>query len=249
MARPGPSSPGSAGAPGPRVRLGMLVPSSNSNAETLTAALLAHRPDVGVHYSRFRLPPELGDAIDAAVLGDAPSLLADAELDAVAFHGTSGSWVGLDGDRNLSASLAAATGAPATTASLAVVDALAALGATRIAVVFPGPAPIADLIAQEYARSGLEVVATSTPETVLSNPEIARLPAEDIATLMRPAFVPDAEAVVCIGTNLRAGYLVPEFEREFGVPVVDSAVATLWKLLRLAGAAQPTPGWGRLFEV
>jgi maleate isomerase len=65
---------------------------------------------------------------------------------------------------------------------------------------------------------------------------------------MRPAFVPDAEAVVCIGTNLRSGYLAAGFESEFGVPVVDSAVATLWELLRLAGAAKPVAGWGRLME-
>lgn len=249
MGRPGPiGPPGPAGAPGPRVRLGMLVPSSNSNAETLTGAMLGGSADVGAHYSRFRLPPELGDAIDASVLGDAPALLADAELDAVAFHGTSGTWVGLDGDRQLCAALTELTGAPATTASLAVVNALEALGVTRVAVVFPGPPSILPLIAGEYARHGIHVVATSSPEVVLSNPEIARLAREDIAALLRPAFVPAAEAVVCIGTNLRSGYLVDEFEAEFGVPVIDSAVASLWELLRLAGAARPIPGWGRLFR-
>jgi maleate isomerase len=234
--------------PGPAVRLGVLVPSSNSNAETLTATLLADRPDVGVHYSRFRLPPDLGDAIDAAVLGEAPSLLADVEPEAVAFHGTSGTWVGLEGDRALCAELADRTGAPATTASLAVVQALAALSVTRVAVVFPGPAPILPLIAEEYARCGLDVVASSSPEAVMSNPEIARLGWDEIASLMRPAFVPEAEAVVCIGTNLRSGFLAADFEREFGIPVVDSAIATLWELLRLAGA-KPLNGWGRLMEI
>ncbi|WP_415854679.1 aspartate/glutamate racemase family protein [Sinomonas sp. G460-2] len=239
-------APGATDIPGPRVRLGMLVPSSNSNAETLTSAMLSGRADVGVHYSRFRLPPELGDAIDASALGDAPSLLADSELDAVAFHGTSGTWVGLDGDVRLCAALTEATGAPATTASLAVVRGLEALAVSRVAVVFPGPPAILPLIAGEYARRGIEVVATSSPDVVLSNPEIARLGRERIAALLRPAFVDGAEAVVCIGTNLRSGYLVEEFEREFGVPVIDSAVATLWDLLRLAGAARPSEGWGRL---
>ena len=234
-------------APGPLARLGMLVPSSNSNAETLTGAMLSGRRDVGVHYSRFRLPPELGDAIDASVLGCAPSLLADADVDAVAFHGTSGTWVGLDGDARLCAALTDATGAPATTASLAVVSGLEALALTRVAVVFPGPPTILPLIAEEYAGRGIEVVATSIPDVVLSNPEIARLSRAEIAALMRPAFVDRAEGVVCIGTNLRSGYLVEELEREFGIPVIDSAVATLWELLRLAGAARPSAGWGRLF--
>ncbi|ALE04902.1 hypothetical protein AL755_04310 [Arthrobacter sp. ERGS1:01] len=233
-------------APGPSFRLGVLVPSSNSNAETLTAAMLTGRPDVGVHYSRFRLPPSLGDTIGASILGDAPALLSDVSAEAVAFHGTSGTWVGLDADRRLCEQLSDSAGAPATTASLAVVAALEALGLSRVAVVFPGPATIPPLIAKEYGRRGIQVVATSTPGLDLSNPEIARLDRDRIASLMRPAFVDGAEAVVCIGTNLRSGYLVEEFEAEFGIPVIDSAVATVWELLRLAGTSAPIPGWGRL---
>lgn len=233
-------------APGPLRRLGVLVPSSNSNAETLTAAMLAERPDVGVHYSRFRLPPSLGDTIDGTVLGDAPGLLADVSADAVAFHGTSGTWMGLDGDRRLCAQLSKSVGAPATTASLAVVAALEVLGLSRVAIVFPGPETIPPLIAKEYGRHGIRVVTASSPGVELSNPEIARLGRDEIAQLMRPAFVDGAEAVVCIGTNLRSGYLVTEFEAEFGIPVIDSAVATVWELLRLADASAPMPAWGRL---
>ncbi|MCG2622549.1 aspartate/glutamate racemase family protein [Arthrobacter sp. I2-34] len=236
-------------APGPSYRLGVLVPSSNSNAESMTAAMLADQPDVGVHYSRFRLPPSLDDAIDAEVLGEAPALLADAEVAAVAFHGTSGSWTGVAGDRALCAGLAAATGAPATTASLAVLAALQALSAARIAVVFPGPAGIARLIEEEYARHGIEVAGTFVPATVMSNPQIALLGRGDIESMMRPAFMGGADAVVCIGTNLRSGYLAAGFEAEYGLPVVDSATATLWHLLQLAGAARPIPGWGRLLAM
>ncbi|AMM34463.1 hypothetical protein SA2016_3806 [Sinomonas atrocyanea] len=236
------------GAPGPSTRLGILVPSSNSNAESLTAALLTSRGDVGVHYARFRLPPSLDEMIDAAVLGAAPDLLADAEPDAVAFHGTSGTWMGLDGDRDLCQRLSERTDAPATTASLAVVEALRALEASRIAVVFPGPAAILPLIAAEYAEQGLHVIATSSPATVLANPEIARLSRDDIAALMQPAFRPAVDAVVCVGTNLRSGYLAEELESATGVPVVDSAVATAWQLLRLAGTPQPVDGWGRLMR-
>lgn len=224
----------------------MLVPSSNSNAESLTADILAASPDIGVHYSRFRLPADLDDRIDAKVLGDAPSLLGDAELDAIAFHGTSGSWTGLEGDRVLAESLTVASGAPATTASLALVAALGTLDAGRVAVVFPGPASIVALIEREYTSCGLEVVRSSVPATSMSNPEISRMSRADIAALMRPAFGPGIDAVVCIGTNLRSAYLAAGFESEFGVPVVDSATATLWHLLRLAGTARPIPGWGAL---
>ncbi|WP_427017544.1 maleate cis-trans isomerase family protein [Pseudarthrobacter sp. P1] len=222
------------------------MPSSNSNAESLTAAILAGEPAVGVHYSRFRLPAALDDSIDAGVLGDAPRLLGDAELDAIAFHGTSGSWTGLAGDRALCGSLTAATGAPATTASLALVAGLEALRLGRIAVVFPGPASIMVGIAREYAAHGIDVVRSAVPTAPMSNPEISRMDRQAIDALMRPAFGAGADAVVCIGTNLRSAYLVAELEEEFGVPVVDSATATLWHLLRIAGAARPIAGWGML---
>lgn len=232
--------------PGPKSRLGILVPSSNSNAESMTAAILAQQPDLGVHYSRFRLPPNLDDAVDLSVLGDAPALLGDAEIGSIAFHGTSGSWTGLDGDRALCRELAASTGAPATTASLAILEALRALAVSRIAVVFPGPQAIGDLIRGEHAAHGVNVVGVSVPASAMTNPEISRLGRREIEAMMRPAFEYDAEAVVCVGTNLRSGYLVADLEQQFGVPVIDSAIATLWQLLRIAGVARPIQGWGAL---
>ena len=80
----------------------------------------------------------------------------------------------------------------------------------------------------------------------MSNPEIAGLDAGAIGALMRPAFSPGLDAVVCVGTNLRSGYLVEAFEQELGIPVVDSAIATLWHVVYLAGVSRPIRGWGGL---
>ncbi|MDQ4214633.1 hypothetical protein [Microbacterium capsulatum] len=235
-------------APGPRRRLGVLVPSSNSNAESSILRMLAGEADVAAHFSRFRLPPDLGDRIDAGVLGDAPAMLADVEPDAIAFHGTSGSWTGFAGERELCAQLEVVVGAPATTATLAVRAALDALGLRRVGLVFPGPRPIAEQIAVQYAADGVAMPVISAPEVELANAEIARVGEDWIDALLRPAFQGDVDGVVCIGTNLRSAYRVSAFEAEFGVPVIDSATATLWQLLRLAGAARPIAGWGALLQ-
>lgn len=235
-------------APGPSVRLGVLAPSSNSNAESSLQRMLAAQGDVSAHVSRFRLPPSLGDRIDTKVLGDAPALLADVEPDAVAFHGTSGSWTGFEGDRALCAQLTEAVGAPATTATLAVRTALDALGLRRVGLLFPGPRAIAEAIADQYGADGVEVPVLSAPEEDLSNAEIARVGIEWIDALARPAFDGDIDGVICVGTNMRSAYRVPTYEAEFGIPVIDSATATLWHLLRLAGAPRSIPGWGRLLD-
>lgn len=233
-------------APGPSVRLGVLVPSSNSNAESSIQRMLAGQEDVAAHVSRFRLPASLGDRIDAEVLGEAPALLADVEPDAVAFHGTSGSWTGFDGDRLLCEQLTAVVGAPATTATLAARAALDALGLNSVGLVFPGPRGIAEEIVAQYEADGIRMPVLSAPEVELANAEIARVGDDWIDALMRPAFSGEVDGVLCIGTNLRSAYRVADFEAEFGIPVIDSATATLWHLLRLAGAARPIPGWGSL---
>ncbi|HEX6873503.1 MAG TPA: hypothetical protein VF163_20590, partial [Micromonosporaceae bacterium] len=182
-------------------RLGLIVPSSNTNAEPLTAAMLTSLPAIAVA-SRFALPADLATVIDERLLGPAADLIAEAGVVAMAFHGTSGSWLGLDGDRALAAGLARRTGVATTTASLATIAALASLEVTRVGLVFPGPAEIADTIAVEYRRAGCEVVARSVPAAPMSNPEISVLTPTEIEALICPAGMNDAQAIVCVGTNL-----------------------------------------------
>ena len=84
-------------------RLGMITPSSNSVLEPVTAAMLAASPDVTAHFSRLRVT-EI--ALDAPALGQfdpghmlaAAELLADAKVDAIAWNGTSASWLGIAPD-------------------------------------------------------------------------------------------------------------------------------------------------------
>jgi len=81
------------------VRLGFLTPSSNTVLEPLSTAMVAEMPGVTLHFSRFRvIEIALSGAAtaqfdDAAVL-QAAALLADARVDAIAWSGTSASWLG-----------------------------------------------------------------------------------------------------------------------------------------------------------
>src|SRR5215212_9288289 len=116
------------------MRLGMLTPSSNTVLEPLTAAMLADLPGASAHFSRFRVVAiNLGDAsrgqFDPAPVVAAAELLADARVDSICWNGTSGAWLGLGGDRALCGAVTARTGVHATTATLALVEALRRLGA------------------------------------------------------------------------------------------------------------------------
>lgn len=235
--------------PGPSCRLGVLVPSSNSNAESSLQRMLSSQTTVAAHFSRFRLPASLDTRIDLPILGEAVGLLTDVDPDALAFHGTSGSWNGFEGDVALCVQLSDVSGSPATTATLAVREALRWCGGRGIGLVFPGPAQIAEKIMSQYRADGFAMLSYSAPEVELANAEIARVPKSWIEGLFQPLLENGAlDTIVCIGTNLRSAYLVDEIERSYGVTVIDSATATLWELLRLARAERSITGWGRLLQ-
>jgi maleate isomerase len=232
-------------APYREARVGLIVPSSNTNAEPLTAATLSRLPVIALA-SRFALPTDLTVAIDETVLGPPADLLAEADVRAIAFHGTSGSWMGLERDRALAAALQQRTGVPTTTASLATIDGLKALNIWRPGLVFPGPAAIANGIVAEYHQAGIELEVGKPLDRGLTNPEISLLNYTQIIRMISAAAVRGVDGLVCIGTNLRAGYLVEELEASLGLPIVDSALAVVWRLLEMTGVGQRPTSWGQL---
>ena len=117
-----------------RKRLGMLTPSSNSVLEPVTYAMLGGTPAISAHFQRFRVTEIALDAnalhqFDSSLMLPAADLLADAKVDAMAWNGTSASWLGIERDKSLCEAITARTGKPATTSTLACIDAVRAHGA------------------------------------------------------------------------------------------------------------------------
>ncbi len=143
-----------------RKRLGMITPSSNSVLEPVTSAMLHGVTDVTAHFSRFRVTEIALDAaalnqFDASVMLPAADLLADAKVDAIAWNGTSASWLGIGRDRSLGAAITERTGVPATTSTLACIDAARALGAKRVGLVSPYTDDVQRRIADVWAEEGI----------------------------------------------------------------------------------------------
>ena len=237
------------------MRLGMLTPSSNTVLEPLTAAMLADLPGASAHFSRFRVVAiDLGAGsrgqFDPAPVVAAAELLADARVDSICWNGTSGAWLGPDVDRALRDAVTARTGIPATTATLALVEALRRLGARRYGLVTPYLGEVQAAIVARWAEIGLECAA----ERHLEDPgnfsfaehgeEVVRRMARAVA-----AAKPDAVAIHC--TNFRGAGVAPELEAELGLPVLDSVAVSLWGAVRAAGgnAAPLARRWGRVFTL
>jgi maleate isomerase len=175
----------------------------------------------------------------------AVEMLADARMDAYLWCGTSGSWEGIDRDRALVAAIRERTSAPATTATLALLDAFRALGTRRYGLVVPYVAPIARRITDNFAAAGFECAAVERDE-LTENWQFAAISADSIAARVRrvAAARPDAIAIHC--TNLRGAEVATSLERELGVPVLDSVAVGLWGVLSSLGVELPANGFGSL---
>lgn len=236
------------------VRLGLLTPSSNTVLEPMSAAMVAGLPEVSLHFSRFRVTEiALSDAalaqFDPAPVLHAAALLADARVGAIAWSGTSASWLGFDRDAALCRQIEDMTGIPATSSVLALNEALARTGVRRLGLVTPYRDDVQARIVANYAELGVECVAErhlrlqdNFSFAAVTEAQLGRM-AHDVADA-----APQAVAIVC--TNLRAAALAPRLEAALRCPVYDSVATALWKGLRLAGG-DPTQitGWGSLFAL
>ena len=232
------------------LRVGMLVPSSNTALEPEVSRLAALVPDLDVHFSRVRVTrittaPAEDSQFDVEPMAAAATLLRDAKVDVVAWAGTAGSWLGPEREAELLAALELAAAAPATTSTVALLAACQALGVKRVGLVTPYTADVVTKIRATYARAGLEAVAEAHLG-IADNWSFGNVTPGQIRQLARDAGQHEADAVLVVCTNLRGAGVVAELEAELGIPVLDSIGATLWHAAITAGRPLHVAGAGEL---
>ncbi|ELY60903.1 Asp/Glu/hydantoin racemase [Natronococcus amylolyticus DSM 10524] len=228
------------------VRLGLIVPSSNTTAEP---EFREFAPEgTTVHAARMALESVTVDALDEmshdAVRGG--ELLGHADVDAVAYACTTGSLLHGPGfDAELEAEIGEAAGVPAVATARSVCRALEALDAERIAVVTPYTADL-DAKEREFLEAaGFEVVAIEG-RGIEANTEIGTLEPEDaheqVLEVVNAHLAASIDAVFLSCTNYQSLEAVGDLEAELGVPVVTSNGATLWDLCRHLDTTVDAPG-------
>lgn len=235
-------------------RIGMLTPSSNTVLEPYTSAMFAPFGDnASAHFGRFRvveisLSQTSLSQFDTRPVLDAAERLADAQLDLIAWNGTSASWLGLERDRALCAAITAATGVPATSTMLAYDAFFRATGVKTLGLVTPYLSEIQDRIIANYADQGIQVVADARLED-RGNFSFATYTKDKVAGMVRHVATarPDAIAIIC--TNFRGAPIAQALEDEIGIPVIDSVAITAAHTMAGAGLdpARVT-GWGSVFQ-
>jgi maleate isomerase len=179
----------------------------------------------------------------------AAELLADAKVASLTWNGTSGAWLGIEADRALAGAMTRATGIPATTGTLAMLDALAALGATRIGLVTPYVSEVQTAILARFTAMGLEVVAERHLEDP-GNYSFACHTEARIGKLLAEVAAARPQAIVVHCTNFRGLAPGRALEAETGIPVLDSVAVALWGGMRAAGASTAALAqYGKIFAL
>ncbi|MCO4239347.1 maleate cis-trans isomerase family protein [Pseudarthrobacter raffinosi] len=233
-----------------KTRIGMIVPSSNTCLEPQSYRILGERDDVTIHFTRIpvtriALDDSSDKQFDSSVMRTAAELLATSDVDVIAWNGTSGSWLGAEHDRTLVQEITDATGIPATTSTLAYLEAFKSFGTERIGLFTPYTGDVNAQIMASYQRDGIKTLDHRFLG-LSDNESFARVTDDEMrpGSLELAASKPDALIYLC--TNLYGANITAEIEAETGVPVLDSVAVTLWHCLKVAGAPGLDPRWGRL---
>jgi maleate isomerase len=222
------------------LRIGVIVPSSNTALEAEIAARKFSPVEVTFHFSRvgvttITLERAASSQFDHAEMMAAAMLLADTEPDVLTWAGTSGSWLGVDRDRVLARAMTEQAGIPSTTTTLALLDACRDAGTVRVALVTPYIDSVVRRIIDNFADEGIEVVA-ERHLGITDNHAFGLVTPEQISRLANDCPLSGVEAMMVICTNLRASGLVSSLRQRLGIPVLDSIDVTLRQALTMADA-------------
>ena len=229
-----------------RAKIGLIVPFTNTVNEAEWARMA---PDgVTVHTTRMALNHgEDAAALERSILAAVASL-APALPDVIAYGCTAGSMI-MPLDR-LTNAMRDMGGMPAVATAPALVQALQALGAKRIALATPYHEALNRHEMQFFEANGIETLSCRGLGIGVGGPHeyinIARVPREQVLEHARSADHADADALVISCTDFACLEAIPLLERELGKPVISSNLATWWRALRAAGIDDHCADFGSL---
>jgi maleate cis-trans isomerase len=238
------------------IRLGFLYPPCGAEDELFRYGE-ASSPDVRVTVIGTRIfgeddehaPHNLSRTgqIDNLLLS--ATVLARLKPHSVIWACTSGSFIdGLGHAKRQVDALARVTDCPASSTSLAFVEACRHLKADKLAVLASYPEATAQAFTSFLAQSGLEVSSLNWL-SIGSGPQAAV--SLGTGNLLNTALAMDlkgAQVLLIPDTAIPSWDVICPLELRLGVPVLTANQVTLWESLRLASLSAQHAGWGRLFR-
>ncbi|EPE28937.1 putative Asp/Glu racemase [Glarea lozoyensis ATCC 20868] len=247
------------------IRLGILVPSSNTALEPLTFSMIndinialstsTNPVKITVHFSRFpvtkiSLDPSGLAQFDLPPILAAATLLAHAQVDVIGWSGTSAGWLGFDRDELLCNEIEKATGIKATSSIVGLNKALELWGVKKLALVTPYLDDVQEKIIQNYKAIGVEIGSAEKHLRIEKNCDIAEVSEAVLDDSLEDVIGGNkVDAITTFCTNLVAARRVEHWEKRHHVPVFDTVTTVVWDMLKLCDFdTTKIKGWGLLFQ-
>jgi len=201
-----------------------------------------------VHTSRIRLEKITVDELEEMEeqMLEAAIHLADAEVNVIGYGCTSGSLLrGKDHGREIERNITDKTGIPSVATAKAVVEALSELQVRKLCVATPYIEEITELEKSFLEQNEIDVL-TIKGLGIVQNKEVGSKDPSIAYELAKEVYGPEAQGIFISCTNFRTIEMIDKLEKELGVSVISSNTATLWAMIRKAGAKRKPKGYGRL---
>lgn len=138
--------------------------------------------------------------------------------------------------------------APVVSSAGALVEAVKALGAKRVAMITPYERSLTSAVTDYLETAGIEACDTISLE-VTDNRAVAELDPYALRERWRTLDLDSADALIlsaCV--QMRSLEVIDEIEQAAGMPVLSAATATAWSILGKLGLEQCAPGGGSLLS-
>jgi maleate isomerase len=232
---------------GERLRLGVIVPSGNSIAEPQISAMLP--AGVALFVTRLRLlgssEAELMGMLDG--LESAAGLLADAQVDLIAFHCTAVTTYLPELGASIRERMRRATGIPSIVTSESIVTAFRTLEMRRLVLLSPYLPEPHRREAEFIAAHGATVVSDAALG-IDTNADMAAVSPDDLYDFVLRNASPRADGYFLSCTALRSLEIIEPLESVLNRPVITSNQAMVWHSLRHSEIKDRVSGLGRLFH-
>jgi maleate cis-trans isomerase len=242
-----------------RGRLGLILGTPNTVCEPEFARMAPE--GVSVHGARMDVGPGAGRPVPVY---NAPEVMRETEAEAARLshtlkailpdiiiftHTVASMGDGPDFDRRLTEVMEAQSGCRALTTATAIVEALHALGAQRVAIADPFPMPELGRIVRDFLEHpGVGFTVVNAVSAQGKDPNfITNLPPSVAYQFGRRADCADADVVLLAANVWRTIESIELLEQDLKKPVISANQATLWAALKRIGVAGGA-GYGSLFN-
>lgn len=229
-------------------RIGLLYPSGGFNEEELFKVL----PE-GVLLNITRIPMKRKPTFDVGLhmadnVEDAARLVADAEVNIIAFACTLGSFAKGSGyDQTIMDRITGATGIRSTTMTTAVVAGLRALGIKKLVMVAPYIEKIIQTEKAFLEDAGFQFLGYRGMG-LCDVFDMYNLEPSYWYDQVKKMQNPEADGYFISCGGIRVVDIIDKLEADLKKPVVTSNQAMIWHCLREIGLKEPRDGFGRLLK-